>query len=159
MMSAPLKGPSIAVAALALVAAAGCSGGDDTTAGNVCDEMGPYDSYSAGIVKVGEAGLLKVKLTDAVPAPPARGDNTWTVQILDAGDTPMSSGGITAVKPFMPHHGHGTNVTPEIGTMGADGSVEVQKIDFMMPGVWTVTVGAEAMSQSDEAVFAFCIDG
>jgi len=145
-----------------LLVAALCAGcGDDETSAeevNVCDEKGtPYAAFAPGIVAEGAA--FKVKLVSAIPNPPARGDNAWSAQLLDGGDAPTPDAVITRVKPFMPDHGHGANSPPEVGTVAADGMVQIDSIDFMMPGVWTIDFEVEVAGAADVATFAFCIDG
>ncbi len=151
----------IAAAALALGSLSGCADDDGDTGGNICDDMGTqYDAYSADLTKIGDMGAVKVRLMEATPAPPERGMNAWKFQILDKdSDQPVSAATITAVEPFMPAHGHGSNTAPAIGTTGANGEISVDDIDFMMPGVWTVTVDVDNGGTPDSATFAFCIDG
>ena len=141
------------------LALAGCPGDDDGHSGsNVCDGSSvAYDSYSAGLEKAGETA--KIRLLDAQPAPPARGNNEWQVQVLDSGDAPIGDAVITRVKPFMPDHGHGPSTEPDIGEVADDGTAAIRAIDFMMPGVWTITFSVDSASGPDAAVFAFCIDG
>ena len=88
-----------------------CADDDDTTGGNVCDDMETeYDAYSAGLTKIGDEGRVKIRIMDADPAPPHRGGNSWMFQLVDMADQPLPNATITSVKPFMPDHGHGTSV-------------------------------------------------
>jgi hypothetical protein len=119
----------------------------------------PYDAYVAGLTKIGTLEAHKLRLSEAVPAPPDRGANAWKVQLLQMTDAPLPGATINKVTPFMPAHNHGTGVIPTIGTTDADAYVEVQNIDFMMPGVWTVTFDITHGNQADTTTFAFCIDG
>src|SRR5215467_6438806 len=64
-------------------------------------------TYASGLSVTSTSGTRKYVLLTADPAPPARGTDTWTLKITDAGGT--SQPGLTVgVLPFMPDHGHGT---------------------------------------------------
>jgi len=143
-------------------ASAACDPDDGETApADACEGFATaYDSYVAGITKTGDNDLLSMRLVDAIPAPPNRGDNAWTVQLLDAtSDAPASDVTMVDVTPFMPDHGHGPSTFPTHQCDG-DGLCNVADIDFMMPGVWEVTFELlTADSQTDRVVFAFCIEG
>lgn len=152
----------ITVVAAALLVAAGCTtAGDPAVDTNVCDGSATqYDVFESGLAKVGEAGVLQVKLAAANPAPPLKGDNAWQLQLLDSDGQPLPDGKVTKVSPYMPDHGHGTNVAPLIGELDDDAMSDVTSIDFMMPGVWTITVeGETGDGTKDSAVFSFCVDG
>jgi len=118
-----------------------------------------YESYASGLTGSGEQGHFKIELLDAMPAPPGRGSNGWTIKITDEAGQALPSATIDKVFPFMPAHGHSTGVTPVIGDVDAEGKATVDDIDFMMAGVWTVTFTVSDGTTSDEIVFAFCIDG
>lgn len=142
--------------------AVGCAGDESTAApaSSLCDSFDtPYETYSAGMTRPGESERLQVAIVDATPAPPTRGTNDWTVQVLDMGGSPMSEATVVAVTPFMPDHGHGTSVVPEVGATNSDGEVDVSSIDFRMPGVWTVSFDVEAAGVTDRVVFGVCVDG
>ncbi len=142
----------------------GCSSQPDpapvTGHGGPCDNSSAViDSYAAGIVKTSADGKIRVKVTDALPAPPARHSNKWTILFTDGTNKPL--GGMVYVQPFMPDHGHGTT-PPEVGMIDAQGAVVVDKLDFVMPGVWEVRFSdgpVPAAAKDHRAVFAFCIDG
>ncbi len=133
--------------------------------GPCADSKYPYEaSFAAGLVKTSGDKKNKVKLVDALPAPPAYGPNKWTIQILDPNDKPLS--GVTGIQvhPFMPNHGHGQNPTfAEVGTMDAQGTCVVDKLNFGMAGVWRITIAVNGQTVEDltstGTQFAFCIDG
>jgi hypothetical protein len=118
------------------------------------------DEYVAGLEKVGASGLAVV-LVESTPAPPAKGDNTWRLRVLDSAGTPQ--GGLTVeVTPFMPDHGHGTPIDAEVIALAEPGEYQAGPINLWMPGLWEVTVAAENPAQaevSDSVVFRFCIEG
>jgi hypothetical protein len=159
----------LAIGLLSSVGVLGC-GSDDagetdgpaTTVTKACEGFEtPFDTYASGIEKTGEQGLLRVVLVDALPAPPNRGLNAWTMQTLDASTgTPLDDVTLLDVTPFMPDHGHGTSVFPTHEWHGQDGLCDVGDIDFRMPGVWEVSFEMmTADSTTDKVVFAFCVEG
>ena len=134
-------------------------GGGGSTAG-ICDQFDtPCEDIVAGMVKVGDAGSMQVKLVSTAPAPPNKGKNVWTVALLDMNDAPLFDAIITKVRPWMPDHGHGASVSPEIGSTGADGTVTVSNIEFRMNGVWTLTFTIDNGGAADTVTFGIFIDG
>jgi hypothetical protein len=119
----------------------------------------PWDAYVAGIEKTGSQGAVKIALLNAVPTPPGLDENSWTVRISDAAGAPMTTATITKIKPWMPDHGHGTDVVPVVGAIDASGEALIDALDFRMPGVWTTTFDVDTGAGVDSVVFSFCIDG
>jgi hypothetical protein len=148
------------IAALSIFAIGGCNGEEtEQEPFNICDNFDTeYEDIQQGLTKDGENGLIEVKYVSSTPAPPAEGDNSWTVQLMDDSGTPLSDGAVTEVKPWMPDHGHGTQVEPSMSDMDTDGMVDVDNIDFRMPGVWTLTFTVETGGQVDTATFNVCIN-
>lgn len=136
-----------------------CSSDDGTDDNSVvdCANEDRADVYAAGMSKLGENGM-EIVLVSADPTPPARGDNAWTLQVLENG-TPTD--GLTLdIVPFMPDHGHGTPKIAEIAPADSDGMYDVTPVNLWMPGLWEITVSAsDDQGLIDSAVFAFCIDG
>lgn len=158
---------SRALAAFACVACVACSSGEDQGSsgrssssggsGGACASDTRKDTFTAGIAKQG-AGV-SVKILEATPAPPAKGTNVMTLQILDAAGKPLD-GASVQVSPFMPDHGHGSAVTPVITPAGSDGRYAVDKVYLAMAGLWTLTVRVTpAGGAPNEVVFSFCLDG
>lgn len=144
--------------ALSLSFLATACGSDDDPGNQVvdCSDEPRADVYAAGMSKIGENGLEFV-LVGSDPTPPDRGDNDWTIQVIEAA-TPASDL-ILDVVPFMPDHGHGTPKVPEI-TTGADGMYDINPVNLWMPGLWEVTVSAsDDDGLLDSVTFAFCLDG
>ncbi len=115
------------------------------------------DMYAANMEKVGESGLFTFRLVSSDPAPPVKGTNGWTLEILDDGGMPVD--GMTIdVTPYMPDHGHGTSIVPQITDMG-DGEYSVTPLYLFMGGIWEVTIDATSSdgASTDSAVFTFCI--
>lgn len=151
---------SLALAPVVVLSAA-CGSGDD---GNPipdqvdCSKETRADTYAAGMSKTGAQGF-EFRLMEAAPTPPAKGDNDWTIEVLDASSTPMD--GISLdITPFMPDHGHGTTVNADITPTQEAGTYDVNPVNLWMPGYWEITVDASDDSGPlDSAVFAFCIEG
>jgi hypothetical protein len=68
------------------------------------------------------------------PSPPIRGVNAVTYFVEDGAGTSLDGLGLQVV-PWMPAHGHGTSVTPEIQPEGG-GKYIVGNVLFFMPGTW-----------------------
>jgi len=117
-------------------------------------------TYVAGLEVKGESGKLDFKLMDADPAPPARGNNTWTLQIDAMSNNVVGSGvaGATMVAtPFMPDHGHGTPIKVEITDQGG-GMYQLTPVNLWMPGYWETTLTVTTSSAgADTAVYKFCL--
>jgi hypothetical protein len=151
------------VAALSaiFVLAAGCS--DDTAppsptndAEVECTGDPRADAYAANMEKLGEGGIFTFRLVSSDPAPPVKGTNAWTIDVLDTSGAPVD-GMELDVTPYMPDHGHGTSIVPQITDMGA-GEYSVTPLYLFMGGIWEVTIEAsDGDASSDSAVFTFCI--
>jgi hypothetical protein len=153
------------VAALALVACDSGSSQDesndesnDESTGAVqdCSTETRDDTYMLGLTKAGEH--VQVKFIDAVPAPPARFDNTWTVELLDMDDAPMPDMPM-AVTPFMPEHQHGSTVVTHVEPGAEPGQYVLDPVNLHMPGLWDVTIDVTLPDMTTDSVtFTFCID-
>lgn len=115
------------------------------------------DTYVANLERLGTGKAMKFVLVQGDPAPPSRGNNTWTLKIADASSKPITDATIE-IKPFMPDHGHGSSVKPS-ATKNTDGSYKIDPLYFFMPGLWQVTFNATSGATSDTAVFTFCVAG
>ena len=149
----------LAVAGLGLV---GCSDDDGHTHEDAattvrCVDETRTDPYVAGMEVVGTNGY-KVKLMSSTPAPPAKGDNLWELQLLDSSDTPID-GATLDLTPFMPDHGHGTPIGATVTPMNSDGMYMADPVNLWMPAYWEVTVDIDDGGVTDSVVFKTCIDG
>jgi hypothetical protein len=147
------------IVALSLIAACGDSTqGDDATSVNCANEP-TADEFVIGLQKTGDAGLLDFQLISATPAPPARGDNEWIVQITTiAGGTAVSGATIFAT-PFMPKHQHGTPIDVQVAPMPTAGQYKLSPVNLWMPGLWETTVEVTSSSGADVVVYRVCIPG
>jgi hypothetical protein len=145
-----------------------CSGGDDHShgadSGHDCSKDSRGEEYQPAMQKVGEASYA-ISLMDANPAPPARGDNVWKVEVRDADGTPVE-GKTIEIKTFMPDHQHGSPIVPTITEEGS-GMYTIDPVNLFMGGYWEITVSAvdPGATESpdddvdlDSVIFKFCID-
>jgi hypothetical protein len=145
------------LAPLSLVlAACSPSSGPGVGGTTACRGDGRADTYVAGLERA--AGPTKLRIVDARPAPPLKGQNTWVLEVLDATGKPVD-GAAVAVTPFMPDHGHGSAVTPEVRAIGG-GRYEVTKLYLAMAGLWEMTVTVTPPGgEPQKAAYTFCLDG
>jgi hypothetical protein len=147
-------------AILALLALTAC--GDPSTddlPNNPCDEDARAEQYVAGLEKPSDAGMFTARLVEGTPAPPDRGNNTWSLQIMDPNGSPLAGVSEVRVRAWMPDHGHGTNPLWNEATAAQDGTFEVGPFNLFMPGLWEFTISVEAENQTDTALVAFCVEG
>jgi hypothetical protein len=168
---------SMLLAAAALLGASACSdeGGTQaapsTSQGDVqVDENGqplptgtvdcsndPRLADYIGVDTMGELGVLAFRLEQVMPAPPARGSNTFQLRLHDTTGAPMTAE--LRVDLRMPDHGHGTSVRPRISA-GADGQYTIEQLYLFMPGVWRIELEArEGSAALDRKALFFCIEG
>jgi hypothetical protein len=115
--------------------------------------------YASGVEAKATDGALTVHFMDASPSPPAKGNNVWTVQLLDAGAKPVN-GATIVTRPFMPDHNHGSSIKPQATAKGQDGTYEITPVNLFMPGIWQITFTVTAPGGVDDsAVITFCVDG
>lgn len=148
----------LAPALLALCAVTACSDshGDDSEEVD-CSTVTGTDTFVVGLAKSGAAGMLDFALMSATPAPPARDNNTWTVQIKDTAGTALEGATLT-VTPFMPSHQHGSPIAVVVTPTATPGEYELDPVNLWMPGVWETTIQAQKDSVVDSAVYSFCIE-
>ena len=151
--------------AFLLLVVVGCAGDKAEETGHThehsetCGE--PGETYTAGMTKTGDEGVLSIVIAEADPAPPDKGDNVWILEISDASTGDGVDDATVTIRPYMPEHGHGTS--PEYydtTATGADGLYESATIDLFMGGLWDLTVGAELTDgTTGSATFTFCLEG
>jgi YtkA-like protein len=146
------------VSLLALAACGGGSSGPSVDAfENIdCSTITGTDQFAVGLQKPGEANALTFTMVSGDPAPPARGDNTWVVQIdTQAAAAPVTNATID-VTPFMPAHQHGAGKAVQVMPMPTAGQYQLAPVNLWMPGVWETTINVTAPT-ADHVVFRFCI--
>lgn len=144
----------LGVFALAACDDGAMAGDDGAQVERGCDTEIRDDDYALGLAKTGERWT--VTFVEALPAPPTRGDNTWTMRVTDAAGAPVP-GLELSVSPFMPDHMHGTTVETVVMEIG-DGKYALDPVNLFMPGLWEVTLELGSESSEDEVTFAFCVD-
>jgi hypothetical protein len=72
------------------------------------------------------------------PDPPQRGVNQAVVTLSGEG---VHEGQAVKLTPWMPSHGHGTAVSPDVSALGA-GQYQVTNLYLPMPGLWQLRIEA-----------------
>lgn len=152
--------------------AVGCGSGSDDGDGSApessvsCTSDPRLDAYAGQMEKAGELGVLSFRFSDFEPAQPARGNNTFHVQVFEATGAPVSGDDADPshvdldVNLLMPDHGHGTSVVPRVTY--AAGSYTLTPLYLFMPGVWRIELDAAAAGSDDvldRVTLHFCIEG
>jgi hypothetical protein len=116
-------------------------------------------AYVPNLSRTSATGTYTAVLVMADPAPPAKGNNSWTVEIRDASQAPVDGLTITGAA-NMPDHGHPPSVKPVVKATGAPGQYSVMPLDFFMAGYWEVTLTFQPPGGAKESiVFNICIAG
>ena len=138
----------VVVSAIACSTSAGSSDG-------ACGADARSDVFVPGLSR--EAAGLVVRIVEAAPAPPAKGMNEMTIEVVDAAGRPVEGATLTLTA-FMPDHGHGSAAAPVVTDEGA-GLYTVDRIYLPMTGVWRLTVKIEMPgAPSREVTFSFCVE-
>jgi hypothetical protein len=140
------------------VAACGGPGVPDAGLSDSCLNDPTVDAWTNGLSRTSTNGSVKVTLKSGDPTPPARGVNAWAVSLTDGSGTAIPGAHPVAV-PYMPKHGHGSTVTPDMTSTGGP-DYSVAPLYFYMPGIWQVTLSAVPdAGMADSVQFQFCIPG
>ena len=164
-VATPGDAGSGADAASALVADAGAVAPEDSSAGSAdasaCQADPDIVAYAPNLAKTGASGLIQFVLTSADPAPPSKGNNIWTLKLLDSSGQPITDATMSptggGIKTWMPFMRHGLSILPSEKSNG-DGTYTIGSLNLTMAGVWQVTFTAKTGSISDSAVFTFCVE-
>jgi hypothetical protein len=155
-----MRSSALALVLFSLVTACGT---DDPGDGEVdCTKVTGTDTFVVGLDKPGDNGALDFQMMSADPAPPARDDNTWIVQVSSMASGVVGApidGATLAVTPFMPAHQHGSPIRTQITPVpGQPGQYSLSPVNLWMPGVWETTIKATSGETSDTAIYRFCIN-
>jgi hypothetical protein len=141
----------------------GEGGADSGPSGTVsCVDDERLDSTEPGFEKTGLRTRLWFRLDQTEPAPPSKGDNTFTVSVRD--EAGMAFTGELSAKAKMPDHGHDSPSVPSV-TFDADSATyTIRPLNLFMAGVWQVTLSAtdgaaETTAPLDSVSFYFCVQG
>ena len=124
-----------------------------------CDTETRADIYAPDMMAVGNDGLFRIRLLESVPGPPEKGDNNFTIELLEGGADVAVPDATLSVTPFMPDHNHGTSIVPTVTPATQAGQYEIDRINLWMPGLWEVRIDVDDQTDTDEVVFSFCIEG
>lgn len=125
-----------------------------TDAETSCPDVGPL---SSGAEVRSKEGHFTVRLVATSPDIPHKGENTWTLVLLDDEGKPISDASLTNVQPFMPEHGHDGRFAPEVGAGNTQGTFVIERINLWMGGRWEVRVFGVVAGIEDVAVLEVCI--
>jgi hypothetical protein len=133
----------------------GDDGGDETDPRG-CEAETRDDEYQLGMEKAG--AQLLVRFVDADPAPPDRGDNTWTIEVLDLATGEPADDVTLEVEPYMPDHKHGSSIQCNVTEMPEPGELQLAPVNLFMPGLWQVQLHFTRGETTDRVDFNFCVD-
>ncbi|WP_394841493.1 FixH family protein [Pendulispora brunnea] len=115
-------------------------------------------AYQPNLTLESGSKSFKATLVSADPAPPVvSSGNTWMLKLVDGSGAPITGADIEVV-PYMPDHGHNPPTKVLIAKKD-NGTYELSKINFFMPGVWWVTINVTLSGAADSVRFAFCLPG
>lgn len=120
----------------------------------VCANETRADPYSAGETFEGTQGVT-ISLVDSDPAPPALGDNTWTLDVKDSTGAEIADATITA-KQEMVDHGHGGSKTIHVTSLGG-ASYKAAPVNFNMQGYWENEFTVKTATIESKVVVKVCI--
>jgi hypothetical protein len=149
------------LAVLLLLSGCGDGGSPPTSDASVaffnCANEPRATPVMASLQRTSATGAFSATLVAAAPLPPAKGPNTWHVQIQDAGGAGVDILG--KVTPFMPDHNHGTSVKAVVTPEGS-GAYTVDPLNLFMAGYWEITLElAPTGGGKDSVLFPVCIPG
>lgn len=137
----------------------GSGGQTTTTSGSVCAADSGAVTYAVGLTQAAADGKVTITFADADPAPPAKGGNTFTIDVADAMGSALEGAAIT-VKACMPLHGHCATVTPTVTAGSQPGRYVIDNVELFMPGLWAVTFTVTPSGgAADPVTVSFCIEG
>lgn len=132
--------------------------GDPADAGSYegCPEATP--EFALGMRAMGKEGNVHAELVAALPSPPMRYRNDWTLRFTDVEARPLQDVVLTSARPFMPVHGHDGNVLPTISQLEEDGTFLLEGLNLNMRGPWEIQLQVNSKSAgSDYLVFDVCV--
>jgi hypothetical protein len=153
-------------AATALGCGSNAAGPTDDTDFVSCADETRATPYAPGMSVTSLNGAFVVKLLNnvfvvngkALSEAPAKGDDTWTLEVDDATTGAPVDGVTMTVNPRMPDQRHGT--TPVGVTAAGGGTYTLDPVNLFMAGYWEVTIGLGAATDAaDSAVFRICVPG
>lgn len=136
---------------------AGETGSGGGTGGGGCVAEDRAVPYEPGMTEEGAEGYAVV-LNRSVSAPPAKGDNAWTIVVRDESGDPVDDL-VVEVFPFMPDHGHGGSVQTQVRAGDASGTYILEPLNLPMAGYWEVRIDfGDGTTTLDEVMFPICVE-
>ena len=96
------------------------------------------------------SGLLTVSARTLDAQPPARGANSFDIEVVRTSDGAPPDGLELTLLPWMPAMGHGTSARPIVSEVGA-GHYLAENVYLFMPGLWELRVSLTGSVQDDAA--------
>ena len=130
--------------------------------------MSPAVDYMPGLMATSMSGAYVATLVSATTMfsdgsstdTAATGTDAWVVSIANAGDAAPPGPAdvtVTAEKPWMPKHTHGSPTFPTV-IMGDPGMFTESEMIIFQTGYWSVTLDLQPPSgAADKVTFAICI--
>jgi hypothetical protein len=142
----------------ASLVACGTNNMDDPMVVN-CARETRAEPFVVGVDKAADGGRLDFKLIMATPAPPARNDNSWVIQVSSMTNhvigAPLSNVPLE-VTPYMPDHQHGNGIPVGVMPM-PDGQYKLDPLLLGMPGYWEITLDVSSATANDSVTYKICI--
>jgi hypothetical protein len=158
--------------ALALFVVAACEESDESAdAGRTHDPASHLDGavnvpcppstpeFTEGLVADSEDGVLQARLIEAMPAPPEKYRNDWTIALETEDGTPLDDVDLSRadVLAWMPAHGHG-GPPAAVTALSEPGAFDLEYLNLFMRGPWEVKIEAESASAGrDLLIFRVCV--
>jgi hypothetical protein len=111
------------------------------------------DTYEPNLQKAGLNGLLMFDLVSTDPAPPEQGEGKFVVKVTHADGSPFHGTLIVAPNEgvWMPLHGHGADIPAVITFDAVQSTYTLFPMDFIMVGLWRITLQAFEAPDAGEA--------
>jgi hypothetical protein len=154
--------PALCLAALS-TGFVGCSSSSDESPGGstvsqksgFCETEDDSPDFHVGWTVVG-AAQYSFEITQATPATPVLGTNTWQLHISKPDGTELGDDAAVELTCSMPTHSHGCGVTPTLTRTGP-GLYQFTPLIFSMPKHWDVRITVTDGKTIDAAAFPVCI--
>jgi hypothetical protein len=133
----------------------GAAGSGMAAAAADCNEV--KEPFRPNLEATSADGSLKAMIVDALPSPPEKYENSWTLRFLTPDGLPATDATLDSVQPFMPAHGHDGKKTPVITKLDDPATYKVDVINLWMEGAWRVTFNVSMGGKSIPIVYWACI--
>jgi hypothetical protein len=120
---------------------------------NGCASETRAPTFIADLPFTGRDGTV-VKLS-SLPAPPAVGDNEWSVTVADSTGAPVEGAALHFTQ-LMPDHGHHGVKNPTVEDLGG-GKYTLSPVNFNMQGFWINTVEVKTDTLDSQVELKVCV--